>query len=71
MPPMQVGVETIKPYVDEFIEFAKQHNDMKILVTRIGCGIAGFKDEEIASLFRNAVLTDNIYLPQKFLNILL
>ena len=25
IPTMQGGVETIQPYVDEFIEFAKQH----------------------------------------------
>ena len=71
IPTMQGGVETIKPYVDEFIEFASQHQDMKFLVTRIGCGIAGFKDEEIAPLFRNAVLSSNIYLPRKFFDILL
>ena len=51
IPTMQGGVETIKPYVDAFIEFAKAHTDSKFLVTRIGCGIAGFKDEEIAPLF--------------------
>lgn len=44
---------------------------MKFLVTRIGCGIAGFKDEEIAPLFRKAVSVSNIYLPQKFYDILL
>lgn len=48
IPTMQGGVETIKPYVDEFIKFAKAHPELKFLVTRIGCGIAGFKDSEIA-----------------------
>lgn len=48
IPTMQGGVETIKPYVDEFIEFAKSHKELKFLVTRIGCGIAGFRDEQIA-----------------------
>ena len=42
IPTMQGGVETIKPYVDEFIEFTKRHQEYKFLVTRIGCGIAGF-----------------------------
>ena len=45
IPTMQGGVETIKPYVDEFIAFAKEHKDMTFLVTRIGCGMAGFDDE--------------------------
>lgn len=52
IPTMQGGVETIKPYVDEFIAFAKAHPELKFYVTRIGCGIAGFKDEEIAPLFQ-------------------
>ena len=71
IPTMQGGVETIRPYVDEFIEFANQHQNMKFLVTRIGCGIAGFNDEEIAPLFRKALPVSNIYLPQKFYDILL
>ena len=44
IPTMQGGVETIKPYVDEFIIFAKEHSELTFLVTRIGCGIAGFRD---------------------------
>ncbi|MBQ1646915.1 MAG: hypothetical protein II047_00350, partial [Bacteroidales bacterium] len=51
IPTMQGGVETIKPYVDEFVEFAAKHPEMKFLVTKIGCGIAGFRNEEIAPLF--------------------
>lgn len=68
IPTMQGGVETIKPYVEEFIEFAKQHPEYKFLVTKIGCGIAGFRVEEIAPLFRNALDVSNIILPQEFAN---
>ena len=63
IPTMQGGVETIKPYVDEFIEFAKSRQDLTVLVTRIGCGIAGFTDEEIAPLFEKAHEVANIVLP--------
>lgn len=66
IPTMQGGVETIKPYVDEFIAFAKQHPELTFLVTRIGCGIAGFTDAEIAPLFAGAVDVENIHLPQDF-----
>ena len=66
IPTMQGGVETIKPYVDEFIEFAKQHPEYKFLVTRIGCGIAGFTDEEIAPLFLEAQNLVNVWLPKSF-----
>lgn len=70
IPTMQGGVETIKPYVDEFIEFAKAHSELKFLVTRIGCGIAGFKDEQIAPLFQKALSVFNIYLPKEFYEII-
>lgn len=70
IPTMQGGVETIKPYVDEFIRFAQENPELKFLVTRIGCGIAGFRDEEIAPLFDKAMHVSNIYLPKTFYNIL-
>src|SRR5574344_2549443 len=54
IPTMHGGVDRIQPYVDEFIIFAQSHPEMKFLVTRIGCGIAGFTDEEIAPLFKSA-----------------
>ena len=66
IPTMQGGVETIKPYVDAFIRFAKAHSQLKFLVTRIGCGIAGFRDEEIAPLFTDAINVENIILPKEF-----
>ena len=66
IPTMQGGVETIQPYVDEFIEFAKQHPQLKFLVTEIGCGIAGFSPSEIAPLFEQAGEVNNIYLPERF-----
>ena len=64
IPTMQGGVETIRPYVDEFIEFAKQHPELIFLVTRIGCGIAGFTNEEISPLFEKAHDIENIVLPE-------
>lgn len=66
IPTMQGGVETIQPYVDEFIEFAKQHPQLKFLVTEIGCGIAGFSTSEIAPLFEQAREVKKIYLPERF-----
>mgnify|MGYP006336785949 FL=1 len=66
IPTMHGGVDTIKPYVDEFIEFAKSHQELTFLVTRIGCGIAGFRDEEIAPLFKECIEIDNVILPRSF-----
>lgn len=70
IPTMHGGVDAIKPYVDQFIEFATQHPELKFLVTEIGCGIAGFSVEEIAPLFKEAVNLENVYLPERFLKIL-
>ena len=66
IPTMQGGVDTIRPYVDKFIAYAKQHPDQHFLVTRIGCGIAGFSPDEIAPLFAEAAEVENISLPDDF-----
>ena len=66
IPTMQGGVETIRPYVDEFIAFAREHSRLRFLVTEIGCGIAGFSVKEIAPLFRDAIKVENIALPRSF-----
>ena len=70
IPTMQGGVETIRPYVDDFVHFAHEHPELTFYVTRIGCGIAGFKDEDIAPLFYNAFDSDNIILPETCVEIL-
>ena len=67
---MQGGVETIKPYVDDFIVFAKEHPELFFFVTRIGCGIAGFRDKDIAPLFAEATGVENICLPESFAKVL-
>ena len=59
-------IEEIKPFVDEFIEFAKANEKMTFLVTEIGCGLAGLKPKEVAPLFKEAVNVFNIHLPSRF-----
>jgi hypothetical protein len=68
IPTMQGGIDTIQPYVDEFITFARQHPELTFLVTRIGCGIAGFEDSEIAPLFRESLTLQNVVLPKSFVD---
>lgn len=70
IPTMHGGPDRIKPYVDKFISFARQHPELTFLVTEIGCGIAGFRPAEIAPLFRDAVDVENIHLPQRFWEVL-
>ncbi len=66
IPTMHGGVEEIRPYVDEFIAFARQHPELTFYVTRIGCGIAGFTPAQIAPLFKGARTMANVILPRDF-----
>ncbi len=70
IPTMQGGIDTIIPYVEEFIQFAKEHPEKTFFVTRIGCGIAGFTDGQIAPLFKNALALPNVRLPESFVRVL-
>lgn len=47
-------LDKIKSYVDQFVKIAKQHDDKCFYVTRIGCGLAGYDDEDIAPMFKGA-----------------
>ena len=70
IPTMQGGTETIRPYVNDFIAYAKKHPELTFLVTPIGCGIAGFEPEDIAPLFELASSVENIWLPKSFWEVL-
>ena len=70
IPTMQGGVGTIRPYVNDFIAFAQAHPQLHFLVTRIGCGIAGFTPENIAPLFAAAQELPNVSLPLDFWEII-
>ena len=70
IPTMHGGPEAIRPYVDEFIDFARRHPELTFLVTEVGCGIAGFTPAQIAPLFADAVGVENICLPQRFWDVL-
>ena len=63
-------IEEIKPFVDEFIEFAKVNPKLIFLVTEIGCGLAGLKPKQIAPLFSECKNLSNIYLPSRFWDVL-
>lgn len=70
IPTMEGGVDYVAGYVNEFIEYAKEHPDLFFWVTKIGCGIAGFKPDEMAPLFKEAAQLPNIALPYEFWSIL-
>lgn len=70
IPTMFKDVSSIKPYVDRFIDLAREWDQNTFYVTRIGCGIAGFTDEQIAPLFADALPLYNVRLPESFVKIL-
>jgi len=59
-------IDEIKPFVDDFIIFAKENPQLIFLVTEIGCGLAGMKPKEVAPLFEGVQDIKNIYLPKRF-----
>ncbi len=61
-----LSVTEIKPFVDEFIQFARDNPNLNFLVTEIGCGLSGYKPKHIAPLFKDALSVNNIYLPERF-----
>lgn len=70
IPTMGRPLEGIRRDIQTFIEFADCHPELTFLVTRIGCGIAGFRDDDIAPLFARAYSLPNIWLPASFWKVL-
>jgi len=52
--PTMEGWESLVSAVARFLVFALENPSMTFQVTRIGTGIAGWSDEEVASLFQSA-----------------
>ena len=67
-----VSLIDIKRGVEKFAEFVYQHPEMTFQVTAIGCGLAGFKPEQIVPLFEACELDDckNVFLPREFERVL-
>ena len=70
IPTSRLTIDEIRPYVDDFIEYARSHPNNRFLVTRIGCGSAGYTDEDMAPLFKNALELYNVTFPFDWMEIL-
>jgi hypothetical protein len=42
----------IKKHVDTFLAFARAHTEHMFQITRVGCGLAGYSDRQIAPMFK-------------------
>lgn len=59
IPTKDLHIETlplprIRHYVAEFLKYAAAHPELEFQVTRIGCGLAGYTDADIAPMFQGA-----------------
>lgn len=70
IPTMYGSVDEIRPHVDRFLDYAYECDQNMFYVTRIGCGIAGFTDEQIAPMFRRALEMYNVILPESFFRVI-
>ena len=68
--PTMEGLDSMAAAVGRFVEFAREHPELRFLVTAVGCGIAGYRPEQIAPLFAEAVPLGNVCLPLRFWEIL-
>ena len=50
----QLPFAEIARHAAEFVAYARAHPDERFFLTRVGCGLAGYHDAEIAPLFRDA-----------------
>lgn len=67
LPTKDEHIETLPPEeiiisVENFLEYAELHPELTFFVTRVGCGLAGLKEEDIAPLFADA--PENCILPE-------
>ena len=69
--PTMEGLENLAPAVQRFTSFAKQHQELNFFVTAIGCGIAGYRADEIAPFFLTAAYLPNVYLPLSFWKVIM
>lgn len=59
-------LKQIKTYVEEFLDYARAHPELTFNVTRVGCGLAGYREDQIAPMFNNAPV--NCHLPRSWRN---
>ena len=60
----RLDIKIINNYIKDFIFYASLRPEQKFLVTKIGCGIAGYDLSKIAPLFKEK--SENILLPYEF-----
>jgi hypothetical protein len=65
---MTLPLHEINKYVNDFLITCYQHPEKKFLLTRVGCGLAGYFDEEIAPMFVG--YPENVIIPENWKEII-
>lgn len=61
-----LSLPVIQAHVCEFLRFAKANPQLEFLVTKIGCGEAGYAPTQIATCFAGVDIPANVVLPAEF-----
>jgi hypothetical protein len=62
-----VPLARIGQQIHQLCRYARAHPDLEFLVTRIGCGLAGYTDTEMGGLWKDRTIPENVRIPQEFL----
>ena len=62
------GLRVFQEQAGRFVDFAREHPELRFMLTEVGCGIAGYTPDDVAAFFAGA--PDNVVLPPSFAAIL-
>lgn len=68
--PTTGGIAEMSAAVKMFISYAVAHPELRFLVTRVGCGAAGYTAGQVAPLFNDCLSLENVALPSEFWDVL-
>ena len=68
--PTMEGIAEMSEAIKRFTSFAAEHSELRFLVTRVGCGVAGYSASQIAPLFKECIPLENVALPSDFWDVL-
>lgn len=60
----QMPLSQIEHYIDDFKIYVLNHTQMQFFITAVGCGVAGYKVEEIAPMFKG--IAHHVIFPESF-----
>jgi hypothetical protein len=63
---MVLSLEVIALNINRFIDFARSFPEKNFFITRVGCGLSGFSDDQIAPLFESAFSLPNCSFPNEW-----